>query len=66
MRPSFIGLLVCIFVGDAVAQPGDRGNGSLNSFQDCLHCPEMVVILLGSFVMGSPDDELDRETNEGP
>ncbi len=28
--------------------------------------PEMVVIQAGSFLMGSPDSELDRDTDEGP
>jgi len=27
---------------------------------------EMVLISSGAFMMGSPDDELDRQTNEGP
>ncbi len=28
--------------------------------------PEMVVIPVGSFMMGSPDNERDRQSNEGP
>jgi formylglycine-generating enzyme required for sulfatase activity len=35
-------------------------------FQECDLCPEMAVIPPGTFVMGSPDDEADREENEGP
>jgi formylglycine-generating enzyme required for sulfatase activity len=34
--------------------------------KDCDVCPEMVVIRKGSFAMGSPDTESDREPNEGP
>ena len=35
-------------------------------FRDCDVCPEMVVVPAGSFLMGSPAGEKDREANEGP
>ena len=35
-------------------------------FRDCEGCPEMVVVPAGSFMMGSPRDELHRIDNEGP
>ncbi len=35
-------------------------------FKDCKDCPEMVVLPAGSFVMGSPEDELGRQEDEGP
>jgi formylglycine-generating enzyme required for sulfatase activity len=35
-------------------------------FRDCSDCPEMVVIPAGSFTMGSPPWEEDREDIEGP
>ena len=35
-------------------------------FQDCAHCPEMVVVTAGSFVMGSPSTEDGRWEDEGP
>lgn len=36
-------------------------------FKDCEDvCPEMVVVAAGSFTMGSPADEADRNTREGP
>jgi formylglycine-generating enzyme required for sulfatase activity/tetratricopeptide (TPR) repeat protein len=34
--------------------------------QPCPMCPEMVVVPAGSFTMGSPESEPDREPNEGP
>mgnify|MGYP005844632863 CR=1 FL=1 len=35
-------------------------------FQDCPECPEMVVIPAGSFMMGSPSSEPQRDSDEGP
>ena len=39
--------------------PGD-------TFKDCAECPEMVVIPPGSFMMGSPSGEAERNSDEGP
>ena len=36
------------------------------AFRDCAKCPEMVVVPAGSFTMGSPDTETDRNNDEGP
>jgi len=36
------------------------------TFRDCFHCPEMVVIRKGRFLMGSPSDEKSRQDDEGP
>ena len=36
------------------------------TFRDCATCPEMVVVPAGSFTMGSPADEPNREDDEGP
>ncbi|MDD0977473.1 formylglycine-generating enzyme family protein [Pseudomonas fontis] len=36
-------------------------------FKDCkAACPEMVVLPAGSFMMGTPDDEVGRQPDEGP
>ena len=35
-------------------------------FKDCPDCPEMVVVPAGSFVMGSPESEPERESSESP
>ena len=37
-----------------------------SSFTDCTGCPEMVVLPSGSFTMGSPSSEPDRDDDEGP
>ena len=34
--------------------------------RDCDVCPEMVVVPAGSFIMGSPESEQGRESDEGP
>ena len=41
-----------------------RTSGS--GFRDCDHCPEMVIVPAGSFLMGSPPDEAERDEDEGP
>ena len=33
-------------------------------FRDCATCPEMVVISPGSFIMGSPETEKGRDSDE--
>ena len=35
-------------------------------FSDCTVCPEMVVVPPGSYMMGSPANEADRDDDEGP
>lgn len=39
-------------------------SGSGRSFKDCNVCPEMVVVPAGSFIMGSPNGERERKTDE--
>jgi formylglycine-generating enzyme required for sulfatase activity len=36
------------------------------TFRDCPECPEMVVVPAGEFMMGSPDGEDGRGSDEGP
>ena len=40
------------------------GNG--RTFRDCAACPEMVIVPAGQFMMGSPESEVGRGSNEGP
>ncbi len=53
------GLLVS--VGQSSARPCIKP-GSGESFMDCPDCPEMVIAPSGSFTMGSPPDEPERES----
>ncbi len=48
-----------IVLARAGRQPGEV-------FQDCATCPELVVVPAGSYLMGSPSHEEDRNANEGP
>ena len=36
------------------------------TFQDCAECPQMVIVPAGTFTMGSPESEVERESDEGP
>ena len=58
---SCISMLIAVVATPAVA--GDQAPGS--TFRDCEHCPEMVVIPAGEFVMGSPLSE-SGHTDEKP
>lgn len=49
--------------------PSSTGDGHLrigSIFQDAPFAPEMVVVPVGRFLMGSPEDEEGRQDNEGP
>ncbi|HEX4582407.1 MAG TPA: SUMF1/EgtB/PvdO family nonheme iron enzyme [Acidobacteriaceae bacterium] len=35
-------------------------------FRECVACPEMLVVSEGEYMMGSPENEPDRYSNEGP
>jgi formylglycine-generating enzyme required for sulfatase activity len=55
-QPPFVPLPSTL---ERALQPGD-------SFKECDNCPEMVVVPIGSFIMGSPETEIGRGRNEGP
>jgi formylglycine-generating enzyme required for sulfatase activity/tetratricopeptide (TPR) repeat protein len=51
----------------AVLTPAkERALKPKDSFKECDACPEMVVVPAGSFTMGSPANELQRDDDEGP
>lgn len=52
-------LLVKVSTGEKCLKPGD-------AFRDLANGPEMVVVPAGTFTMGSPKNEIDREDDEGP
>lgn len=54
-----------LLILSAAAQAADVAKAG-TVFQDCPHCPEMVVLPAGSFVMGTPQGEVGREDDEGP
>ncbi|AZD30755.1 dihydropyoverdine dehydrogenase [Pseudomonas chlororaphis] len=56
---ALFGGLLCQGAHAATPQPGQV-------FKDCKDCPEMVVLPAGTFTMGTPDDEVGREPDEGP
>lgn len=57
--------LVVALLASAPALAADpQKPGSL--FKDCKDCPEMVVLPAGSFTMGTPENEVGRQPDEGP
>jgi formylglycine-generating enzyme required for sulfatase activity len=44
----------------------ERGLKPKDAFRECADCPEMVVVPAGSFTMGSPGTEKDRNQDESP
>ncbi|MCY1411603.1 Hercynine oxygenase [compost metagenome] len=57
-----LGLLINALPG--VANASAKTPGTV--FKDCNDCPEMVVLPAGSFTMGTPEDEVGRQPDEGP
>jgi formylglycine-generating enzyme required for sulfatase activity len=48
-----------------LATSTDAADRAATAFRDCETCPEMVVIPPGTFIMGSPEMEKDRDKDEG-
>ena len=48
------------------ATPSAPVTPSAQTFRDCERCPLMVTVPAGTFIMGSPASEDDRQEDEGP
>lgn len=51
---------------EAKASSAQKKLAPRDVFRDCDVCPEMVVIPAGHFLMGSPDSDKERSSDEGP
>ena len=60
------GVFVLTAIGCLMPTRSAAGQEVGEVFRDCDVCPEMVVVPAGSFVMGSPETEEGRRSNEGP
>jgi formylglycine-generating enzyme required for sulfatase activity len=64
VRQAVVSLLVLWPIASGVlAQDGRKPR---EVFRDCAECPELVVIPAGTFMMGAPDGEPERQDAEGP
>ena len=52
-------------IGEERVETSERP-AEITFFRSCDQCPEMVLLPAGSFVMGSPEDEEGRFSDEGP
>jgi formylglycine-generating enzyme required for sulfatase activity/ketosteroid isomerase-like protein len=59
-------LLVLGTPAGASERDGDAPAPAPATFAECVECPEMVTIPAGSFLIGSPETERDRQKDEGP
>ena len=53
-----------IIIGGSAAS-AESADHAARTFRDCRTCPEMVIVPPGTFVMGSPETEKDRDKDEG-
>ena len=65
MRPLIYLTLTLISVV-TTATGRDHNDAQALGFQDCFECPPMVLVPAGTYLMGSPEDEVDRDPNESP
>ena len=55
LTPSAIALTIVVCLGaPAIAPPASAQDPPDTVFRDCPHCPEIVLVPAGSFLMGSP------------
>src|SRR5580704_2981302 len=64
VRQAVVCLLVLWPIASGVLAQEGRKPGEV--FRDCAECPELVVIPAGTFMMGAPDGEPERQDAERP
>ena len=64
--PSYVGMVTPPEPEPPTEPPPEPPPEPLNRFRDCPECPLMVEVPAGSFLMGSPDTEAQRQDKEGP
>ncbi|QJI45133.1 formylglycine-generating enzyme family protein [Pseudomonas sp. ADAK2] len=63
--PTLVLAALAVSLAPGIAQASEPAKPG-KVFKDCKDCPEMVVLPTGTFTMGTPDDEVGREPDEGP
>jgi formylglycine-generating enzyme required for sulfatase activity len=63
--PLMIVAVLAVTERSAKCIDADAADSGANAFKDCRTCPEMVIIPPGTFSMGSPETEKDRDADEG-
>ena len=64
MLPIVLAVHAAVAGENAVSRTEQLQVGSI--FQDCPSCPQMTVVPAGQFLMGSSDDEIQRDLQEVP
>ncbi len=61
-----ISVLADVWSPKVLTTSAERALMPKDTFKECTHCPEMLVVPGGEFVMGSAADEKGRDNNEEP
>ena len=63
---AVVGLFPEVSGAQPLSPEHERALKPKDSFKECDACPQMVVVQVGSFTMGSPVSEENRDDDEGP